>query len=261
MTTTTALTDTELRQRAQHMRANVLRMGASEAGAHVGGSLSCVDILAVLYMDVLRSADWFILSKGHASAALYAVLAECGWIEEEELDTYAVAGGRLGGHPSIAVPGVEIGTGSLGHGLSVAAGMALGARWDRGDQRTFALLGDGELQEGSVWEAAMFAGQHRLGGLTAIVDRNGWQLSARTEGLEPLADRFRAFGWSCVEVDGHDVTALRTILATSDDRPRVVIAHTVKGRGVGFLEDKVSSHYARLSPAMLTRATRALERS
>lgn len=261
MTTTTALTDTELRRHARHMRANVLRMGASAAGAHVGGSLSCVDILAVLYMDVLRSDDWFILSKGHASAALYAVLAECGLVEEAELETYAVAGGRLGGHPNTAVPGVAIGTGSLGHGLSVAAGMAMGVRWDRGDRRTFVLLGDGELQEGSVWEAAMFAGQHRLGALTAIVDRNGWQLSGRTEGLEPLADRFRAFGWSCVEVDGHDVTALRTILATSDDRPRVVIAHTVKGRGVGFLEDKASSHYARLSPAVLARATRALERS
>lgn len=260
MTATTALTDTELRHHAHHMRANVLRMGASEAGAHVGGSLSCVDILAVLHLDVLRSYDRFILSKGHASAALYAALAECGLIEDEELDTYAVAGGRLGGHPNIAVPGVEIGTGSLGHGLSVAAGIALGARWDRDDQRVFVLLGDGELQEGSVWEAAMFAGQHRLGALTAVVDRNGWQLSGRTEGLEPLADRFRAFGWSCVEADGHDVTALRTILSTSDDRPRVVIAHTVKGRGVGFLEDKVSSHYARLSPSVLARATRALER-
>jgi transketolase len=261
MTAITARTDNELRQHARRMRANVLRMGASEAGAHVGGSLSCVDIMAVLHLDVMRGDDRFILSKGHASAALYAVLVERGLLDESELDTYAVAGGRLGGHPSTAVPEVLIGTGSLGHGLSVAAGMALGTRWDRGDQRIFVLLGDGELQEGSVWEAAMFAGQNRLGALTAIVDRNGWQLSGPTMGLEPLANRFRTFGWSCVEVDGHDVTALRTILPTNDERPRVVIAHTVKGCGVGFLEDKVSSHYTRLSPSVLARATRALGQS
>jgi transketolase len=265
--------DTVLRTRALRMRQHVVAMAASPQGAHAGGSLSCVDILAVLYFAVLRlrpaQPDWperdrFILSKGHASAALYAALAERGFIEPAELATYGRTGGRLGGHPTTAVPGVEMGTGSLGHGLSLGAGMAMAARWDRRRSRTVVLLGDGELQEGSVWEAAMFASQHRLGSLVAVVDRNHWQQSGRTEeiiGLEPLAERFRAFGWTCVEVDGHDVAALRaTLAATRPDTgpPCAVLARTVKGRGVGFLRDRRESHYARLSPRLLARAMTSL---
>jgi transketolase len=257
------------------MRRHVVAMAASPEGTHAGGSLSCVDILAVLYFDVLRlrpeepnwpERDRFVLSKGHASAALYAALAERGFIETAELATYSRPGGRLGGHPTTAVPGVEMGTGSLGHGLSLGAGMALAARWDRRTSRTFVLLGDGELQEGSVWEAAMFAGQHRLGSLVAVVDRNHWQQSGRTEdivGLEPLADRFRAFGWDCVDVDGHDIAALRAALSPlrpDTGPPCVVIARTTKGRGVGFLQDRRESHYARLSPRLLARALSSLVR-
>ncbi len=270
MTATTEVTDTDsaVLARARRMRRHVVRMAANPEGAHVGGSLSCVDILAVLYSGVLRvdpvRPDWperdrFVLSKGHASAALYAALAECGFLATAELDSYAMPDSRLGGHPSRAVPGVEMATGSLGHGLALAAGMALAARWDRRASRTIVLLGDGELQEGSVWEAAAFASRQRLGSLVAIVDRNGWQLSCRTED-EPT-ERFRAFGWTCLDVDGHDIVALRAVLSPMrpDAGPPVaVVARTVKGQGVGFLRDRRESHYARLSPQLLARALRSL---
>ncbi|HEY4021066.1 MAG TPA: thiamine pyrophosphate-dependent enzyme, partial [Pseudonocardiaceae bacterium] len=193
------------------------------------------------------------------SAALYAALAERGFLATAQLDSYAMPDSRLGGHPSRAVPGVEMATGSLGHGLALAAGMAIAARLDRRASPTVVLLGDGELQEGSVWEAAAFASRQRLGSLVAIVDRNGWQLSCRTEG-EP-AEQFRAFGWTCLEVDGHDVVALRAALSPRrpDTGPPVaVIARTVKGRGVGFLQDRRESHYARLSPQLLARALKSL---
>jgi transketolase len=259
-----ALADTALR-----MREAVLRMGACPEGAHVGGSLSAVDILAVLYGEVLRvrpeepdwpGRDWFVLSKGHASAALYAALADRGFFPEPECQTYASEGSRLAGHPLRRLPGVELPTGSLGHGLSLGVGAALGFRRSGRPNRVFVLLGDGELQEGSVWEAAMSAAQFGLDNLTAIVDRNGWQISGRTEecvALEPLAERWRSFGWSAREVDGHELGDLRSAFAAlplREGRPSVLIARTVKGKGVPRFE-RVSkeSHYMRLSPKLAER--------
>ncbi len=269
---------TELAARARRGRAAVLDMGATEHGAHVGGSLSAVDILTVLYSEVLRvrpdepawsDRDWFILSKGHAAAALYAVLAEHGFFPREECASYGASGGRLAGHPLGRLPGVEFPTGSLGHGLPLAAGVALASRRAGHARRVFVLLGDGELQEGTNWEAMMFAAQSGLDNLTAIVDRNGWQISGRTEqcvGLEPLAQRWQSFGWGCREVDGHDLAALRGALSEpplTPGRPTAIIARTVKGRGVPIFENKKQSHYVKLNDQLYRRAVagmRARER-
>jgi transketolase len=226
---------------------------------HPGGDLSCADILATLYFHVLHldparphdpERDRFVLSKGHCSASLYATLAEAGFIPREQLETFMSPLSALNGHPNrTKVPGVEANTGPLGHGLPVSVGMALAAKMDRADWRTFVLTGDGELQEGSNWEAIMAAAQFRLDNLTAIVDRNGLQQGDATEstvGLEPLADRWRAFGWSVAEVDGHDVAELARVLDAvplEAGRPTCVIARTHKGRGVSFIEDQVGWHH------------------
>ncbi|MGZ3145641.1 transketolase [Lentzea chajnantorensis] len=261
---------TPLAAKALRNREQILQMGSSPSGTHVGGSLSCVDLLTVLYDEVLDlrpdEPDWplrdrFILSKGHASAALYAVLAANGFLPESELETYAASGGRLAGHPLRRLPGVEFPSGSLGHGLSLGAGVALAAKRAGHPYRAFVLMGDGELQEGSVWEAAQFAPAAGLDNLVAIVDRNGWQITGRTEdlGLEPLADRWRSFGWTAVEVDGHDLDALREVFASLEPgRPTAVIARTVKGKGVPLFEDKKKSHHVTLTPALLTRAQAGL---
>jgi transketolase len=272
-TAVTHVTTAELADLAHEVRELVLRMGTNPHGTHVGGSLSATDVLTVLYHDVLRlrpdqpewpDRDWFVLSKGHASAALYAVLAQRGFIERAELDTYGAAGGRLAGHPLRRLPGVEFPTGSLGHGLSLASGVALAQRRRGGSGRAFVLLGDGELQEGSVWEAAMTAGHYGLDNLVAVVDRNGLQITGSTEdcvSLEPLADRWRSFGWHTVTVDGHDIDALRATFAALPDssgRPAVVLARTVKGRGVPLFEGKKKSHSVQLTPRLFQRATAGL---
>jgi transketolase len=226
---------------------------------HPGGDLSCADILAALFFHALRvdpsrpedpKRDRFVMSKGHASASLYATLAEAGFIPREQLATFMKPLSALNGHPNRAkVPGVEANTGPLGHGLPVSVGMAVAAKMDHSDWRTFVLTGDGELQEGSNWEAIMTAAHLRLDNLTAIVDRNGLQQGDRTEstvGLEPLADRWRAFGWSVVEVDGHDVAALTRVFDSvplEAGRPTCLIARTHKGRGVSFMEDQVGWHH------------------
>ncbi|MGW5876132.1 transketolase [Nocardiopsis terrae] len=267
---------TTVEEAAYRVRERVLDMGATPNGAHIGGSLSCADILTVLYRDVLRvrpdeprwpDRDRFVLSKGHASAALYAVLAETGFLAEEELSTYGAYGSRLAGHPLRRLPGVEFPTGSLGHGLSLAAGAALAARRTGGRARAFALLGDGELQEGSVWEAVMFAAHQRLDNLVAIVDRNGLQITGSTEdcvGLEPLAERWSSFGWEVVQVDGHDTEALRTHLTAPrapGGRPLVLLAETVKGRGVPMFENKKKSHSVQLTERLHKRALFGLRKS
>ncbi|MFI6875986.1 transketolase [Streptomyces sp. NPDC050400] len=278
-TATTAATTTAgedvatLAERAHRVRERVLEMGAGETGTHLGGSLSAADLLTVLYGSVLRvdpdRPDWpdrdrFVLSKGHAGAALYAVLAEYGFIPSEECADYAKAGSRLAAHPLRRVEGVEFPTGSLGHGLSLAAGAALAARRLGRPSRAFALLGDGELQEGSVWEAVMGAAHHKLDNLVAVVDRNGWQISGTTEeclSLEPLADRWRSFGWAVREVDGHDLPALLAVfdgLPDPEGRPTVVLARTVKGRGVPMLEDRKKSHFVKLTPKLHVRALAGL---
>ncbi len=238
--------------------------------------MSLVEILVTLYWAVLRGdqsgppaadRDVLVLSKGHAAVGLYAVLAERGLLSHSDIDRYGMPGSRLMGHPGRAVPGVELPTGSLGHGLALANSLALAARHDRGERRCFVVLGDGELQEGSVWEAAMASASLGLDNLVAIVDRNGLQLTGGTEEivrLEPLADRWRSFGWAVRTVDGHDVGALCQVLGAvpaEAGRPTAVLARTVKGRGLPFAEGRPQSHYARLSPRQHQRALAALEAS
>ena len=226
--------------------------------SHVGSCLSVADVLAVLYSGILRvdpaaptdpGRDRMIMSKGHAAAVLYAVLAEVGFFEPSILDTYYQDGSPLAGHVTATMPGVDHSTGSLGHGLSVAAGMALGARLDGDDRRVFAILSDGECDEGSVWEPVLFAAHHRLDNLVAIVDYNKIQsldLVSDTLALEPFADKWRAFGWHTIEIDGHDHAAIRAALGeipAEAGRPTCVIAHTIKGKGVTFMEHSVLWHY------------------
>ncbi|MFF8725809.1 transketolase [Streptomyces sp. NPDC015171] len=247
---------------ARRLRRDVVEMAAGPQGAHLGGSLSCVDVLAVLYGGLLGDQDTFVLSKGHAAPALYAALAATGRIDRAELSRYAEPGSRLFGHPPRGLPGVEFPTGSLGHGLSLAAGVALAGQLTGAGGRTYALLGDGELQEGSVWEAALFAASRRLTSLVAVVDRNGLQLARPTEeaaGAESLEARFTAFGWQVRAVDGHDHAALGAALGDPADRPVAVLARTVKGHGVPFLQGRVASHYVRLRPDLLKRALAALD--
>ncbi|RCG32131.1 transketolase [Sphaerisporangium album] len=262
-----------LRETALRIRRHIVDMCAGPEGGHLGGSLSSADILTVLYFSVLRcdpaapddpGRDVFLLSKGHGAIGLYATLAERGYLPVAELATYARPGGRLMGHPVRAVPGVEMPTGSLGHGLALGLGFALSARLAGRANRAFVLLGDGELQEGSCWESAIAAAAQGADNLVAIVDRNGLQLTGATEQispLEPMAARWRAFNWAVREVDGHDHEALREALASAPwepGRPSVVVASTVKGQGLAMVAGKAHSHYATLSERMHARAVRAL---
>jgi transketolase len=232
------------------------------------------DILAVLYGGVLRikpddpawqQRDRLIVSKGHAAAAVYAVLAERGFFPRQLLETYCQDGSRLTGHISHRVPGVEFSTGSLGHGLSLGCGIALAGREEEGF-RAFVILSDGECDEGSVWEAALFAAHHRLSNLVAIIDYNKIQSFGRVDevlALEPFAAKWSAFGWNAVEVDGHDHDSLRAALEAvpaAERRPTAIVAHTVKGKGVSFMEDRLAWHYKSPSEEQLEQALRELER-
>jgi transketolase len=243
---------------ARRIRGHALRMVEAAKASHIGSCLSAADVLAVLYADVLRldpaRPDWperdrFILSKGHAAAILYATLAERGFFPVEELATYSADGSRFTGHISHKIPGIEVSTGSLGHGLPIGCGLALGAKRQHAAWRTFVILSDGELDEGSNWEAALFAGHHGLDQLVAIVDYNKIQSFGSVKevlDLEPLADKWRAFRWEVRELDGHDVPALRhalTQVPSTSGRPSVLIAHTVKGKGVSFMENDLLWHY------------------
>jgi transketolase len=244
---------------ANRIRLHALRMTSGGGGSHIGSVFSIADILAVLYGDILRvdpanprwkNRDRFILSKGHAGAGVYAVLAERGFFPIEKLTSHYRDGSDLSGHVSHkGVPGVELSTGSLGHGLPVAAGMAYGAMLDGASHREFVLLSDGECDEGSNWEAILFASHHRLDHLTVIVDYNKVQSLkpvAETLGLEPFAEKWRSFGWAVTEVDGHDHDQLRAALSglpLESGKPTCVIAHTVKGKGVSFMEHSVLWHY------------------
>jgi len=254
-------------QVTDRIREHIVAMCAGPEGGHLGGSMSLVEILTTLYFDVLRvdpadpgaaDRDILILSKGHGAIGLYAVLAERGFFPVEELATYGRPGSRLMGHPVRMVPGVEVATGSLGHGLPLANGFALADR----DRRCFVIVGDGELQEGSVWEAAMSTAGLGLDNVTVVVDRNGLQITGRTEDtvpLEPLADRWRAFGWAVREVDGHSEAELRAALTAGvPGRPLVVIARTVKGNGLPSVQGRVESHYARLGERQFARAMAVL---
>lgn len=243
-----------LRQVARTLRRHVVRMAFESGTSHVGGGLSAADILAVLYFAVLRvrpadpawpARDRFILSKGHAAAIWYAALAERGYFPVEQLATYRRPGTALQGHPELGrPPGVEFMSGSLGHGLPGALGMALGAKLAGHDARAFALLGDGEIQEGIVWEAALSAPKFRAGNLCAILDYNHLQSGGAVDTiapLEPLAAKWRAFNWHVEEVDGHDVGALlaafeRFVARAGGAQPTFLLCHTVKGKGVSFME-------------------------
>ncbi|MBT6200980.1 MAG: transketolase [Bacteroidetes Order II. Incertae sedis bacterium] len=238
------------------LRVQVLELSHQAKAAHLASALSCIDILAVLYESILAfdpgnpnwpDRDRFILSKGHAAAALYAVLARQGVLDSSQLATYGKANSLLEEHPSPSLPGVEAATGSLGHGLPIANGIALASRIQKKSFRVFALLSDGECNEGSVWEAAMFAARHKLSNLCAIVDFNKWQATGRSQevlALDPLADKWRAFGWAVEEVDGHDHRQLESkLLGKPGQLPRMFIAHTVKGKGISFMEDDNNWHY------------------
>jgi transketolase len=253
------MTEEETRALARQLRAHSLRMISSAKTSHIGSCLSLADILAVLYGGVLRvdpakpewpDRDRLIVSKGHAAAVTYAAVAEAGFMPIERLGEYARNGGQLYGHVTHAgVPGVEMSNGSLGHGLPVGAGMALTAQRDGRPWRVFVLMSDGECDEGSNWEAIMFAAHHKLENLTIVIDYNKIQsldFVAKTIGLEPLADKFTAFGWGVREVDGHDVSALRRTLESvpiEAGKPSAIIAHTIKGKGVSWMENKVLWHY------------------
>lgn len=263
-----------VQEKAAWIRKRSLRMVYDAQLGHPGGDLSAADILATLYFDVLRhdprqpkspQRDRFIMSKGHATGSLYATLAAAGFFPEAELETYMQPGSRLNGHPNCQyLPGVETNTGPLGHGLPVAVGIAVAGQIDSAEFRVFVLTGDGELQEGSIWEAAMFAGHRRLANLTVIVDRNRLQQGAGTEetnALDPLADKWRAFGWDAVEVDGHDVGELLKAFERRDraTRPLCVIAKTVKGNGVSFMANDVSWHHGVPTAEQLEQALRELD--
>jgi transketolase len=243
---------------ATRIRRHVVTMTSTGGSSHVASGLSMADIAAVLYTSVLSvrpaepawdGRDRFILSKGHAGAAIYAALAEVGFFPVSKLSTHCQDGSDLSGHVSHKDnPGVEVSTGSLGHGLGIGAGMAYSARLRHAGHRVFVLMSDGECDEGPVWEAALFAGHHRLANLVAIVDYNKIQSLASvadTLALEPFADKWRSFGWIVREVDGHDHDALSAALPQRDPAgsPSCVIAHTVKGRGVSFMENSVLWHY------------------
>lgn len=244
-------------QLASRLRRHVVEMTSRGKSSHVGSALSMADIMAVLYGDVLNvdpteprapDRDRFILSKGHAGACVYAALAECGFFPVENLKQHYQDGSKLSGHVSHkGVRGVEFSTGSLGHGLPVGVGIAKAAQLDKKTYRVFVVLSDGECDEGSNWEAIMFASHHKLSNLRVIVDYNKIQSLApvaETLALEPFTDKWRSFGWAVEEADGHDHGALQTaMIAESGDQPLVVIAHTTKGKGVSFMENSVLWHY------------------
>jgi transketolase len=260
---------------AKKIRRHALEMTSRGGSAHIGAAFSCADLLAVLYGSVMKvdpmqpKAPWrdrFILSKGHAGCAVYAVLAELGFFPVERLLTHYQDGSTLCGHVSHkGIPGVEVSTGSLGHGLSIGAGMAYAAKLDARRHRVFVVLGDGECDEGSTWEAILFSAHHQLHNLIAVVDYNKIQSLgpvAETLGLEPFADKWRSFGWNVHEARGHDHDDLRRAFgqtSTSSKRPSVVIAHTVKGKGVSFMENSVLWHYRIARGAEYDAAVRELE--
>lgn len=244
---------------ACNVRKSIMRMLTESKSGHTGGSLSAVDILTTLYFYKMRhragepnwpERDRFVLSKGHAAPALYAVLAEAGYFPKEELMTLRKLGSRLQGHPDRRkLPGVEASTGSLGQGISIACGIALcGKLIDRKNYRVYTLLGDGENQEGEVWEAAMSAAHYKLDNLCAVLDYNGLQIDGLVKdvmNIEPIADKWRAFGWNVVEVDGHDIDGLIKAFDDAEKikgKPSIIIAKTVKGKGVSFMEGKAKYH-------------------
>jgi len=251
-----SLAGSDAQRRSVIYRQRILRYIKYANAGHTGGSFSCIDILNVLYNEVLNvssdnftdpNRDRYIQSKGHSVEALYVVLADKGFFPDSDLETLCKYQSHYVGHPTRKVNGVEMNTGALGHGLAISVGLALAAKMDQADYRVYTLLGDGELAEGSNWEAAMLASHYELGHLIAIVDRNRLQITDQTEKVcdnEPLGEKFAAFGWRVTEVDGHDFEQLRQALVRPNSRtPHVVIADTIKGKGVSFMENQLKWHH------------------
>ena len=265
------LNDIKTQELARKVRIHAVKMVNKGGSSHIGSVLSIVDILAVLYGKVMQyrsnnpkwdGRDRFILSKGHAGAGVYAILAECGFFDIVELDKHYQDGSIFSGHVSHkGVPGVELSTGSLGHGLPVASGMALAAKIDKKTHKVFVVMSDGELDEGSNWEAFMFAAHHGLNNLTAVIDRNKLQSMKTTEetlSLEPLRDKLIAFGWNVIEVDGHNHNELFSAIDSDTKKPKVIIANTIKGKGVSFMENEISWHYRTPSGELFDQAMKDL---
>lgn len=261
-------------QRALQFRREILEVLNQAGSGHPGGSLSAVEIFISLYFYKMRhdprnphweDRDRLIISKGHATPVTYVVLANCGYFPKDELKTYRKLNSRLQGHVHAKVPGVEFNTGSLGHGLSVANGLAMGAKLLKKTFKTYCLLGDGEIQEGSIWEAAMSAGHRKLDNLCAILDYNKVQENGPTneiKNLEPLSSKWKNFGWHALEVDGHNFSALIQALDEADrvkEKPTVIIAHTVKGKGVSFMEGKAAWHGKAPNKEQLQNALKELD--
>ena len=267
--------DDQTRKRADWIRRRTIDLVEIAGSGHYSSTFSCAEILAVLYGEVLNlrpseprwpDRDRFLLGKGHVAVGLYPLLAELGYFPTELLDSYTRLGNPLGDHPDMTkVPGIDFSSGSIGHNLSVGLGMALAGRMRGSTHRTFVLLGDGELHEGQVWEAAMAAAHYQVAGLVAIVDANGWSLDGPVNGvmgIEPIDAKFAAFGWDVIDIDGHDVGQLRAALSparSGHGRPTVVIARTLKGKGVSFMEGDAGWHLGYLGAEDRRRAIDELE--
>ena len=248
----------KLRKIANGLRVDILTMLSQAGSGHTGGSLSAIDILTVLYYSRMKHSpennnnsgrDRFVLSKGHAGPALYAVLADCGYFDKSHLSSLRKIDSILSGHPfAPSTPGVEVSTGSLGQGLSMANGIAIGARLNGETGTVFCMVGDGECQEGQIWEAAMTAAHYKLDNVVAILDNNGLQIDGAVRdimNIEPIGEKWKAFGWEVIEIDGHDMPAILDAIDRAEknkDRPTMIWAHTVKGKGVSFMENKVKYH-------------------
>jgi len=259
---------------ARQIRRDILFQTNLAGSGHPGGSLSCTEILVALYFHVMNvnpvnpeevSRDRFILSKGHAAPALYATLARKGFFSQDLLKEFRKFGSPLQGHPDFQTPGIEVSTGSLGQGLSIANGVALSGKMDKKEYRTFVLLGDGECNEGQIWEAAMFSPHHKLKNLCAIIDRNQYQIDGTTENilaLEPLKEKWESFGWDVKTVNGHDFNELISHfdqLGKNNQRPSLIIANTIKGKGISFMENQNAFHGKCLNAEEMKKALKELE--
>jgi len=270
-----ASTSAELKSKANKIRKDIVRMITEAKSGHPGGSLSAVDVVTALYFKVMRhkpenpkweDRDRFILSKGHAAPLLYAVLAESGYFEVKELLTLRKLSSRLQGHPDMKrLPGIEISTGSLGHGLSVGNGMAIAGKLNKKGYRVYVLLGDGECQEGQVWEAAMTASHYKLDNVTAILDYNGLQIDGPVKdvmNINPISNKWRAFGWYVIEINGHDFKEIFDSferVKKLKGKPGIIIAHTTKGKGVSFMENVVDFHGKAPTKEQTVQALKELE--
>ena len=267
------MTDRDLELRAFALRRRFLKLIVDAGAGHTGGGLSCLDILQVLYRRILRvtpetvdspTRDRYVQSKGHCVEALYTVLSDCGYFDDAALETVCHYQSPYVGHPTRKIKGVEVNTGALGHGLPISVGMALAARMDDSPTRVFTLMGDGELAEGSNWEAAQAAAHYRLDRLVAILDHNKLQITGKTRDVmsnEPLADKWQAFGWHVRSVDGHDYAALTAALTTPPPagKPLCILAETVKGKGISFMENVGKWHHGVPSPEQFTQAVAELD--